>query len=51
MSAKSSPGTLPPIPFERAPITPLPEVTELPAWLGWPIWDAVVRELDRKAMQ
>lgn len=50
MSTKSSPRSepLPPIPFERVPITPLPEVIELPPERGWPAWDRAVEALDEK---
>lgn len=49
MSAKASPPRgepLPPIPFERVPITPLPEVIELPPQIGWPQWDRAVEQFD-----
>ena len=34
--------SLPPIPFELVPLTPLPEVREA----GWAEWDAAVAALD-----
>lgn len=39
-------GTLPAIEWEPAPITPLPEVIELPPGEGWLMWDAAVAMRD-----
>ena len=41
--------TTDPIPedyYYLAQLTPLPEVTELPAPLGWACWDAAVKQWD-----
>lgn len=38
--------TLPTIPFVPVPVTPLPEVVELPNPLGWAMWDVAVRQSD-----
>jgi hypothetical protein len=48
MSIKSNTGTLPPLPFELVPLTPLPEVVELHGPLAWTMWDAAVKQQDEK---
>jgi hypothetical protein len=38
--------TLPPIPWQPLPITPLPEVFIDDTPTGWALWDASIRVLD-----
>lgn len=41
--------TLPPLPWQALPITPLPEVFVDDTPMAWLIWDACVRAMDERA--